>query len=210
MVTQIYALGRTKGGRIWGVDVRTTATIALFATVLALAACAMPDTDSFRLPDTATMFRPMSVTSFKDKPLPPITPQDLVDAEGRCADALVAVEGSGDQAGGAAAADQPGQGAVSLQQAGVPMIPPAIALDMTECDVVKRAGVAQKVEIGSNRAGERVATLTYLGGSRPGIYHFAGGRLNAMERAPEPPPQPKKPGKRAPKVGAKSKQTAAR
>jgi hypothetical protein len=184
--------------------VRTTATIALLSAVLALGACAMPDTDSFRLPDTATMFRPMSVTSFKDNPLPPVTPQDLVDAEGRCADALVAVEGGGEPAGGSPAEGRPG--VVSLQQAGVPMIPPAIALEMTECDVVKRAGVAQKVEIGSNAAGERVATLTYLGGPRPGIYHFAGGRMNSMERAPEPPPQPKKPGRRAPR----SKQTAAR
>ena len=48
------------------------------------------------------------------------------------------------------AAGQAGQANVSLQQAGVPLIPAAIALEMSECDVVKRAGVAEKVDIGAN------------------------------------------------------------
>ena len=52
---------------------------------LCLGACAMPDTDSFRAPDAATLFRPMSVTNYKDRMLPPVTPADLVDANGSCA-----------------------------------------------------------------------------------------------------------------------------
>ena len=131
-----------------------------------------------RLPD-ATLFRGTSVTSFRDKPLAPVTPQDLVEADGRCA--FAAAEPSADQAGG------PG---------GVPATSGGIALEMTECEVVQRAGVAERVELGSD-AGERVATLTYLGGPRPGVYRFIGGRLKTMERGPEPPPQ-QRPQRRAP------------
>jgi hypothetical protein len=159
---------------------------------LALGACgtlSLPDADSFRLPDTETLFRPYSVTNFRDRQLAPVTAEDLVDAEGRCAGAAVPAEPSGEPGAG--------QLAVSPQETGVPTIPAAIVLDMTECDVVKRAGLPQRVEIGSD-GGERSATLTYLSGSRPGIYRFAAGRLKSMERAPEPPPQPK-PTKRPPR-----------
>jgi len=141
-----------------------------------LGACALPETDSFRAPDASTLFRPMSVMSYKDRVLPPVRPADLVNANGSC--------------GGTAASGE-----------GVPMIPAAIALEMSECDVVKRAGIAEKVEIGTNERRERTATLTYLQGQRPGIYHFTAGRLAAMELAPEPvstkpAKKPAKPAKR--------------
>jgi hypothetical protein len=178
--------------------VRTAAGIACLGAALSLGACsgtifAMPDFESFRPPDTSTLFRPYSVTSYKEKPLPPVTAEDLVDQDGRCAVAT------------APAAEQPaGEQATAMAQpessptdAGLPQIPGGIALDMTECDVVKRAGIPQRVEIGSE-GGERRTTITFLGGLRPGIYHFAGGRLRSMDRAPEPPPQPK-PTRRAPK-----------
>jgi hypothetical protein len=86
---------------------------------------------------------------------------------------------------------------------GVPMIPAAIALEMSECDVVKRAGIAEKVDIGTNDRRERTATLTYTKGQRPGIYQFTAGRLASMELAPEAPgsakpaKKPAKPTKRA-------------
>lgn len=184
-------LGPVRGRWKRGSTVRIAAGTAWIWLALALGACgglSLPDVESFRLPDTSTLFRPYSVTTFSDRQLPAATAGDLVDSEGRCAGALVSAEPSGEQAAG--------QSNVSLSEAGVPMIPATIALDMTECDVVKRAGLAQKVEIGNDR-GERTATLTYLGGVRPGIYHFAAGRLKSMDRAPEPPPQPK-PTKRAP------------
>ena len=63
----------------------------------------------------------------------------------------------------------------------------AIALEMTECDVVKRAGSAGRVEIGANDRRERTATITYTGGERPGIYSFTDGRLKSRERGPDPP-----------------------
>jgi hypothetical protein len=151
--------------------------------LLVLGACALPDLDSFRAPDSSSLFKPLSVTGFKEKPLPPVTAADLVDASGRCAGATVPAEAGGDQ--------PTGQTGVSLPEAGVPMIPAAIALEMSECDVVKRAGFPERVEIGANERNERTATLTYINGQRPGIYNFTDGRLKSMERAPEPPAPPK-------------------
>lgn len=168
--------------------------------MLALGACTLPDWDSFRAPDSSTMFRPLSVTNVKDKVLPPVAPEDMVDAGGNCAGAAIPAP---------AAAEQPGaQANMSLPDAGVPMIPSAIALEMSECDVVKRAGFPERVEIGSNERNERAVTLTYINGQRPGIYRFTAGRLTSMERAPEPPAPPK-PVKKKPVKPAKPKHVAA-
>jgi len=73
-------------------------------------------------------------------------------------------------------------------------VPPplgGISLQMTECQVVRRAGAAEKFELGANERGERSLVLTYVRGPWPGIYHFAGGRLVSIDRAPEPPPAEK-------------------
>jgi hypothetical protein len=103
--------------------------------------------------------------------LPPVTAADLVGPQGQC-----------------------GAGGQTAAQGG-------IALEMTECEVVGRAGPPENVELGTTDRGERSATLTYTSGPRPGIYRFAGGRLYAIERAQEPPPEPPppKPKKPAPK-----------
>ena len=76
--------------------------------------------------------------------------------------------------------------------------PTGIALQMTECQVVAVAGTTDRVEISGGPGGQRLVTLTYLTGDRPGIYRFINGRLNSMERV-EAPPQPKKPTKTAKK-----------
>ena len=150
--------------------------------VLSLGACALPDFDSFRAPTAESVFRPQSVTNVKDRVLGQVPPEDLVDAGGRCANAgAPPPPAGGDQPGAAAPAPAPEPG----------LLPSAVALDMSECDVVKRAGVPERVEIGANERKERTATLTYMGGPRPGIYSFIDGRLRSMERGPEPPPQPK-------------------
>jgi hypothetical protein len=70
-----------------------------------------------------------------------------------------------------------------------------IALDMSECDVVRRAGQPDQFEIGTTERGERAVTMTYLAGPRPGIYRFAGGRLHSIERGPQPA-APEKPAKK--------------
>ncbi|TMJ04584.1 MAG: hypothetical protein E6G97_06425 [Alphaproteobacteria bacterium] len=74
--------------------------------------------------------------------------------------------------------------------------PSGIALQMTECEVVRVAGYTDRVEIGANERGQRSVTLSYMSGPRPGIYRFLAGRLASMERVAEPP-QPKKPQKPA-------------
>jgi hypothetical protein len=176
---------------------RLATRLLVLAAGLALGACSMPDFESFRPPSADNMFRPLSVTNYREQLLPPVPPEDLVDTSGRCAGAFVPADATGDP-------NAP-PGGVALPDAGVPMIPAAIALEMSECDVVKRAGVAQRVEIGRGGAGERTVTMTYLSGDRAGVYQFSNGRLKSMERGPEPPPQPKtaKPAKK------KSKQRTA-
>jgi len=57
-----------------------------------------------------------------------------------------------------------------------------IALGMTECQVVDRAGAPSAVQIGTNPNGDRTAQVTYDSGPRPGIYHFERGRLMDMDR----------------------------
>jgi len=60
-----------------------------------------------------------------------------------------------------------------------------IALDMTECDVARRAGVPDKVELATMPNGARALTLSYLRSARPHVYHFASGRLYSIENLPE-------------------------
>jgi hypothetical protein len=174
--------------------------LLVLPAAFALGACALPDIDSFRAPTADALFRPLSVTNVKDRVLPPVAPDDMVDASGRCAGAYVPPSGSG--------ADQPVGRPETVQQAGVPMIPSAVALDMSECDVVKRAGFPERVEIGANERNERTARLTYTGGARPGVYAFVDGRLKSMERGPEPV-APARPAKKPAKPAPKPRQTSA-
>lgn len=81
--------------------------------------------------------------------------------------------------------------------------PRGISLAMTECQVVSIAGYTDRIEVSANERGERLVTLSYMSGDRPGIYRFRSGRLVSMERVAEPPVA-KKP-QRAAKT-AKSKQ----
>jgi hypothetical protein len=111
-----------------------------------------------------------------------ITAADLVGSEGQCS-----------AAGPEQAAAESG-GAAGQAQSAPPMLG-GIALQMTECDVVRRAGPVEKIDLGANERGERSLVLTYLRGPWPGVYRFAGGRLVSMERAPGPPPAPEKPQK---------------
>jgi hypothetical protein len=109
--------------------------------------------------------------------LRPVTASDLVSADGQCLP--TAPELSSDRA------------------------PGGIALQMTECDVVRRAGPVEKFEIGLNERGDRAVMLTYQHGPSPGIYRFAGGRLVSIERAPAPPAAPPKPPQKATKPDKK-------
>jgi hypothetical protein len=144
--------------------------IALAVLAPSVAACSS-DISSVKILPKLGGFESLSVgNAVPTRELGPVTAADLVGPQGQCAGA--------------------GQDAAARG---------GIALEMTECEVVRRAGTPENVELGTTDRGERSATLTYTGGPRPGIYRFAGGRLYAIERAQEPPPEPAKPKKPAPK-----------
>jgi hypothetical protein len=163
--------------------------IAAVAIALAAASCAndsapvnyLPSVSSFS--KTSLAFgegsRASAVTSQR-----PVGPTDLVNADGQCASLAPQPSAAPDQAAEPAA--EPG------------LLPGGIGLEMTECDVVRRAGTPDNFEFGTNERGDRSLTLTYINGPRPGIYRFVAGRLASIERGPAPP-TPAKPKKPAPK-----------
>ncbi len=132
-----------------------------------------------------------------------LTANDLIDANGACAP-LPAPE--------AASAPSASQGAEPIPTApeGAPtLMGQGIALNMSECDVVYRAGSPSSVQLGKSQNGDRSLALTYNGGPRPGIYRFESGRLVEMDRvevaAPAPAPKvlkKKKPAKPAQQISA--------
>jgi hypothetical protein len=129
-------------------------------------------------------------------PQGPVGAEDMVSADGRCAvpaatnaqaqEAPAAPEPA--PADQAATAASPNPGLQRLEPAsGPPPVAGGIALGMTECQAVQRAGTPNDVAISGDQKGERKVVLTYLSGPWPGIYTFVGGRLNVVERAPEQP-----------------------
>jgi hypothetical protein len=110
----------------------------------------------------------------------PVAAEDFVDAQGNCAPGTEPP---------VMAAATPGPSAGAPAQAGaVPAALPGggVALEMSECEVVRRTGAPDRVEIGATEASERSVVITYLRGPRPGIYRFVAGRLSLVEKAPEP------------------------
>jgi len=126
---------------------------------------------------------------------------DMVDASGACpampaANAAAAPPPAESQGATPAPAGSPEQSS---------LLGGTVALGMTECEVVYRAGAPANVQIGANPNGERSVVLTYNGGPRPGIYRFEAGRLMDMDRVEVAAPKPVKPAKKKPKVAIKKK-----
>lgn len=178
----------------------------LCAAALTLSACASQTdgpapaanstaklSDVFATPDWAKF------TGSGNKPLVQraVTPNDLIGPDGSCA----AAPG---QASAMAATDgaSPDSNAEALQgQGGLPQVSGGIALAMTECEVVQRAGMPTHFDIGADGQ-ERVATITYQQGLWPGLYRFRSGRLVSIERVEVPePPKTRRP---APRSGPRS------
>lgn len=134
-------------------------------------------------------------------PRGPVAAEDLVGADGRCSAPFVAgapppVEPpAGSVAGDLASAPMPA-GAID---SGGPQIAGGIALGMSECDTVRRAGTPANVSMGAGDNNDRRVVLTYLSGPWPGIYTFSSGRLKEIAAAPV---QPKPAAKPAPKKKA--------
>jgi hypothetical protein len=157
--------------------------LAVAAFVPAIAACSsdLSLNNVTLAPKPETLLRKPDWATFSggknDFELRQITPADLVAPDGTCPIETGQASGFAD-AGGAGAAPPSASHGISLQ--------------MTECDVIRRAGPVEQIDIGSNERGDRIVTLTYIRGPSPGVYRFAGGRLASIERAPGPPPAPPK------------------
>jgi len=158
--------------------------------------------DMFAKPDWA---RPVDAKQPDMDTGGPVSPEDLVGADGRCsaaaaqASAPPAAAPPTETAVGGMAGELRGQPAPPAPAAADPSIPPVlggIALGMTECQAAQRAGLASNVSIGAGDRGERRVVLTYLSGPWPGIYRFDDGRLKEIDRAPVPPAPPKAPPKK--------------
>jgi hypothetical protein len=166
-----------------------TGIVAAFTAALALCGCANVEYEN----KDAWFAKPFEIVSRKGgytfselqetkERSRSITANDLVDGNGSCA------------------APQASQAPAAAAAAQAPGVPPAtdagsllgggVALGMSECDVVFRAGSPSAVQVGKGPNGDRTAVLTFDSGPRPGIYHFAGGALAEVERvqgAPAPP-----------------------
>lgn len=130
----------------------------------------------------------------------PVGANDLVDASGACAAMPAPVAAAPPPAESQGVAPSPAGSAEPS-----PFLGGALALGMTECEVVYRAGAPANVQIGTNPNGQRSAVLTYNSGPRPGIYRFEGGRLMDMDRVEVAAPKPAPKAKKKPKVAAKKK-----
>jgi len=129
--------------------------------------------------------------NFSLGPSGPVSPEDLVNPDGSCAAAAPETAAAAPQAsaGGVAAAPVGSEGQIFG----------GVALGMSECQVVRRAGVPSNVAMSAEN-NERQVVLTYASGNWPGVYTFASGRLKVVDALPEaqkPKPVAKK--KPAPK-----------
>jgi hypothetical protein len=77
-------------------------------------------------------------------------------------------------------------------RSGIPATPPTgvapaeVSLEMTECEVVRRSGSPDKVELSAGPRGERFLALSYMRSQRPRVLRFVSGRLATIENLPEP------------------------
>lgn len=129
----------------------------------------------------------------------PITANDLVAANGSCPPPPAVQQAPA--AAPAAAANQPGSAPATADTS--TLLGGGIALGMSECDVVFRAGAPSAVQIGKNPNGDRTADLTFNSGPRPGIYHFQAGTLMQIEQAQTAPAQTAKKKPASPKASSK-------
>jgi hypothetical protein len=139
----------------------------------------------------------------------PVGPDDLIGADGRCAGQGPDPAATVASADGEAAATDAGTGAPltaqNLSTPGAPSVVGGVGLGMSECEVVRRAGTPEDINVGEEQS-ERAVVLTYMRGTWPGIYRFKAGRLVSIERVIVPEPEkPKKPAKPAKKPAQPAK-----
>jgi hypothetical protein len=178
--------------------IRRYAPVLLTAVLASSASGCAIDADTFTMPelkkpDWSTFTRPdWTMAAKKTDPLAhPIGQEDLIGANGRCANEMMAPAAQSPQALNFTAgpeAGRPDRPAPEVPAAPAPTQPAArgVGLGMSECEVVYALGHTDRIEVANDR-GQRTATLTYAQGPRPGIYRFTAGRLVSIERGPEAP-----------------------
>ena len=137
------------------------------------------DADWFKRPGRL-FIQNVSIDAPPLTPDKPVTPEDLVSAEGACP----GMPPPASPADANASSNAPG-GVSPTGTSGT------VALGHTECDVVRGIGAPDNVSLSANQRGERVAVVTWSRGPRAGIYTFTAGRLASIEGTPAPPEQPK-------------------
>lgn len=191
-----------------------TPLLLLLALTPAIAGCSSAsdlfsrDTQWFSRP-SRLFVRSVSVDAPPLTPDKPVTPGDLVSADGACSGMPAPVSpadanASTDAKSASTAADSAAPGSAAP---GSPPPPPAgtVALGHTECEVVRAVGAPGNVNISSDPRGDRLAVVTWSQGPRAGIYTFTSGRLTSIAALPAPPtpPKAKKSRKRVKKVKRK-------
>lgn len=182
--------------------------VGALAGALALGACANVDVENkdawfskpFQFVSRGGGYTFSELQESKDRTRP-VTANDVVAANGSCPPPPAM-----QQAPAAPAANQPGNAPAATDTS--TLLGGGIALGMSECDVVFRAGAPSAVEIGKNPNGDRTAVLTFNSGPRPGVYHFQAGALIEVERAQTAPVVPQTAKKKPASPKASSKQAA--
>ena len=180
--------------------------VGALAGALALGACANVDAENkdawfakpFQFVSRAGGYSFSELQESRERTRP-ITANDLVAANGSCPPPPAVQQGPA--AAPAAAANQPGSAPATADTS--TLLGGGIALGMSECDVVFRAGAPSTVQIGKNPNGDRTADLTFNSGPRPGIYHFQAGTLMQIEQAQTAPAQTAKKKPASPKASSK-------
>ena len=129
-----------------------------------------------------------------------VSPEDYVDGAGQCV-----AQGTAQSAEASVGTVAGDLGTGTAAPAAQAVVPGGVALGMTECQVVARAGQPGQIDIGADEAGRKVV-LTYMSGPWPGIYTFSGGRLKVVDRVAQPePPKPARKKPRNPKTANSSR-----
>ena len=180
--------------------------VGALAGALALGACANVDAENkdawfakpFQFVSRAGGYSFSELQESRERTRP-ITANDLVAANGSCPPPPAVQQAPA--AAPAAAANQPGSAPATADTS--TLLGGGIALGMSECDVVFRAGAPSAVQIGKNPNGDRTADLTFNSGPRPGIYHFQAGTLMQIEQVQTAPAQTAKKKPASPKASSK-------
>ena len=171
---------------------RQSPNAAAAAFFLALAGCSAPsgeasDSDlrtKLRLtkPDWSRVATPTA------NPARALGPDDFVGPDGRCAGDPAPADGESAPStlyfqAGPETDRGPKPAPAAPAQPASPQVARGIALEMSECDVVRAAGYTNQMEISANERGERSVVLTYLQGERPGIRASCTASRHAAGRA---------------------------